>query len=80
MFRSKMGAFRCIRTLAFVFEGGEGRLKCLLRSDWTITQQVRHNRLEDRTRCNSKSNNMPHMTIGRRTGQSAGYARANRIV
>ena len=39
----------------FVFEGGEGRLKCLLRSDWIITQQVRHNRLENKTRCNSKS-------------------------
>ena len=73
----------------FVFEYGEGRFKCLLRSDWVIAQIVRLNRLENRTRCNSKlsdfigpehSTNMPHFTIGRRTGQSAGSARANRIV
>ena len=48
MFRSKMGAFRCIHTchpLRLVFELGEGCLKCLLRSAWIIAQQVRHNRL-----------------------------------
>ena len=59
LFRSKMGAFRCIHInatcLASCLKEVDGRLKCLLRSDWIMTQQVRQNRLENRTPCNSKS-------------------------
>ena len=53
-----MAAFRCIDTrlprLARVVELCEGRVICLLRSDW-VSQFVRLNLLENRTRCKSKS-------------------------
>ena len=59
VFRSRMAAFRCIDTrlhcLARVVELGEGRVICLLRSDWVIVQPVRQNRLVNRTRSNSFS-------------------------
>ena len=62
IFRSRMGAFRCAllpllhaTRLALVIVSGEGRFRCLLRSDWVIAQLGRHNRLENRTSCKSCS-------------------------
>ena len=91
IFRTKhLGALIHATRLAFVVILGEGRFRCLMRSDWVIAQQVRHNRLDNRTSCNSlyhpiftgpvHSSDMPHFTIDPCTGQSAGSARANRIV
>ena len=38
---------------AFVIVQGEGRFRCLLRSNWVIAQLALQNRLENRTSCNS---------------------------
>ena len=49
------GALIHATRLAFVVVLYEGRFRCLLRSDWIIAQQVRQNRLYNRTSSNSSS-------------------------
>ena len=78
MFRSRIGGFSALihtTRLAFVVVLGEGRFRCLLRSDYVSgAQQVRQNRLDDRTCCNSFSPEFHvsgYRAIGRlRTGKS----------
>ena len=43
----------CLHASRLAFVLGEGRFKCLLRSDWVIARQVRQNWLDNRTGCNS---------------------------
>ena len=50
-----LGALIYATRLAFVVVLGEGCFRCLLRTEWVIAQQVRKNRLDNRTSCNSLS-------------------------
>ena len=92
VFRSRMAAFRCILhgyRLARVVELGEGRVICLLRSDWVshrssgsvgwkIGRDVKPSHPIFIGPVHSS--NMLHYTIGPCTWQSQGSARANRVV
>ena len=93
VFRSRMAAFRCIYTrlprLARVVELGEGRVICLLRSDWVSHRSSGSIGWKIERVVNPShpifigpvhSSNMLHYTIGPCTGQSPGSARANRVV
>ena len=93
VFRSRMAAFRCIDTrrprLARVVEFGEGRVICLLRSDWVSHRSSGSIGWKIERVVNPRhpifigpvhSSNMLHCTIGPCTGQSQGSARANRVV
>ena len=75
--------------LAVVVALGEGRFNCLLRSDWlSYSRCERIGSIIERGVIPFnpifigpvQSSDMPHVTIGRCTGQSQGSARANRIV
>ena len=93
VFRSRMAAFRCIDTrlprLARVVELGEGRVICLLRSDWVSHRSSGSigGKIERVVNPSHPifigpvhSSNMLHYTIAPCTGQSQGSARANRVV
>ena len=93
VFRSRMAAFRCIDTrlprLARVVELGEVRVICLLRSNWVSHRSSGSIGWKIERFVNPShpifigpvhSSNMLHYTIGPRTGQSQGSARANRVV
>ena len=90
VFRSRMAAFKCIDTrlprLARVVELGEGRVICLLRSDWVSHRSSGSIGWKIERVVNPiligpvHSSNMLHYTIGPCTGQSQGAARANRVV
>ena len=93
VFRSRMAAFRCIDTrlprLARVVELGEGRVICLLRSNWVSHRSSGSIGWKIERVVNPShpifigpvhSSNMLYYTIDPCTGQSQGFARANRVV
>ena len=93
VFRSRMAAVRCIDTrqphLARVVELGEGRVICLLRSDWvshrssgSIGWKIERVVHPSHPICIGPvhSSNMLHYTIVPCAGQSQGSARVNRVV
>ena len=93
MYRSNMGAFRCIHTRNPSSPSWLNEVKVDLNGHCALIGQS-HNRC-DRIGCKIEralmpsrpifigpeySTNTPHVTIGRCTGQSQGSARANRVV